>query len=47
MDVPQSIDITQAGRSSLTLTVLEDSRIRFYATTVQRPGRRPRLGSSP
>jgi hypothetical protein len=32
MDVPQSIGITQAGRGSLTLMVLEESRIRFYAT---------------
>ena len=34
MDVPQSIGITQAGQPSLTLTVLEESRIRFYATVV-------------
>ena len=34
MDVPQSIGITHAGQPSLTLTVLEESRIRFYATVV-------------
>jgi hypothetical protein len=33
MSEPQTIDITQAGRPSLTLTVLEESRVRFYATT--------------
>jgi hypothetical protein len=34
MDVPQTIGITQAGGSSLTLSVLEEFRIRFYATIV-------------
>jgi|ERR671923_191525 hypothetical protein len=32
MSAPQTIDISQAGRPSLTLTVLEEYRIRFYAT---------------
>jgi hypothetical protein len=34
MDVPQSIGITQAGYPPVTLTVLEEFRIRFYATIV-------------
>jgi hypothetical protein len=34
MSAPQSIDITQAGRPPLTLRVIEDYRIRFYAITV-------------
>src|SRR4030095_1088108 len=34
MDGPQSIGITHAGQASLTLTVLEEFRIRFYATVV-------------
>jgi hypothetical protein len=34
MDAPQSIGITQAGGSPLTLTVLEEFRLRFYATVV-------------
>jgi hypothetical protein len=34
MDGPQSIGITQAGGSPLTLTVLEEFRLRFYATVV-------------
>jgi hypothetical protein len=34
MDVPQSIAITQDGGASVTLTVREEFRIRFYATTV-------------
>jgi hypothetical protein len=34
MDVPQTIGITLAGHLPLTLTVLEESRIRFYATVV-------------
>jgi hypothetical protein len=32
MSEPQSISITQAGRPSLTLTVLSENRLRFYAT---------------
>jgi hypothetical protein len=32
MSTPQTIGITQAGRRSLTLTTLEEARIRFYAT---------------
>ncbi|HSF33509.1 MAG TPA: hypothetical protein VLK82_23950 [Candidatus Tectomicrobia bacterium] len=32
MSTPQTIGITQAGRRSLTLTILEEARIRFYAT---------------
>ena len=34
MSASQTIGITQAGRSSVTLTVLEEYRIRFYATVV-------------
>jgi hypothetical protein len=34
MDVPQSIGIAQGGRPPLTLTVLEEFRVRFYATVV-------------
>jgi hypothetical protein len=32
MNTPQTINISQAERPPLTLTVLEESRIRFYAT---------------
>src|SRR5262245_58993703 len=32
MSTSQTIGITQAGRPSLTLTILEEYRIRFYAT---------------
>ena len=32
MSEPQSISITQAGRPALTLTVLAENRLRFYAT---------------
>jgi len=32
MSEPQSISITQAGRPALTLTVLSEHRLRFYAT---------------
>jgi hypothetical protein len=32
MSEPQSISITQAGRPALTLTVLSENRLRFYAT---------------
>jgi hypothetical protein len=34
MDAPQTIGITQAGQPSVTLTVLEEFRIRFYVTEV-------------
>ena len=34
MSAPKTIGITQAGQPSLTLTVLEESRVRFYATVV-------------
>jgi hypothetical protein len=34
MSASQSIGIAQAGRPSVTLTVLEEYRIRFYATVV-------------
>jgi hypothetical protein len=34
MSAPQTIDITQAGRPPLTLRVIEDYRIRFYAITI-------------
>jgi hypothetical protein len=34
MSAPQTIGITQAGRPPLTLRVIEDYRIRFYAITV-------------
>jgi hypothetical protein len=34
MDAPQSIGITQAGGPPLTLTALEEFRVRFYPTTV-------------
>jgi hypothetical protein len=33
MSALQNIGITHAGRRSLTLTILEEARIRFYATT--------------
>jgi hypothetical protein len=32
MSAPQTIDISQAGRPSLTLRVLQEARVRFYAT---------------
>jgi hypothetical protein len=32
MDTPQTIGISQAGGPSLTLTVLAENRLRFYAT---------------
>jgi hypothetical protein len=34
MNTPQTIGISQAGGPSLTLTVLEESRLRFYATVI-------------
>jgi hypothetical protein len=34
MSTPQTIGITPVGRPSVTLTVLEEYRIRFYATVV-------------
>ena len=34
MSAPQTIGITQPGRPSLTLNVLEEYRLRFYAITV-------------
>jgi hypothetical protein len=34
MSAPQTIGISQAGQPPVTLTVLEEYRIRFYATTV-------------
>ena len=47
MNPPQTIGISQVGGPSLMLTVLEESRIRFYATVVSDQADGPGWAQSP
>ena len=47
MSTSQTIDISQAGRPPLTLTALEDARIRFYATVFSEQADGPGWAQTP
>jgi hypothetical protein len=47
MNAPQTIDITQSGRPPITVTVLEQCRLRFYATQFSDKADGPGWAQSP
>jgi hypothetical protein len=47
MSAAQTIDISQAGGAPLTLTVLEDARVRFYSTVFADKPEGPDWAQSP